>query len=61
MSEVILNRPRVMTIAGQLIPGAMSGHAGVYLERQLGFLCGALDHPIEAVSREQATLTHEYE
>jgi hypothetical protein len=49
-----------VTVAGQLVPGAVSQHVGMDLERQLGFLSGALDHSIEAIRGEwSAALAHE--
>ena len=51
-----------MTVTGQPVPGAVSQHVGMDLERQLGFLSGAFDHPVEAIAGKRSTaLSHEYE
>ena len=42
MSQVVLDRSGVMTVAGQLVPGAVSQHVGMDLEpATLSFLSGA--------------------
>ena len=35
-----MDRPGVVTVAGQLVPGAVSQHMGMDLKRQRGFLSG---------------------
>ena len=51
-----------MTVAGQLVPGAVSQHMGMDLKRQLGLLSGALDHAVEAIAGKRSTApSHEYE
>src|SRR5262249_61207915 len=46
--EVMLQRPRVVAIVGELEPTSMAQHVRVDWEWHLGGLADALDEPVEA-------------
>src|SRR5262249_33273883 len=48
VSEVVLQRPRVVTIVGELEPTGVAKHVGVDWEWHLGGLADALDEAVKA-------------
>jgi len=55
MPKPILDRPRIVALAGQGVATGMSEHVGVNLQRQAGTLTDALDKPIDGIRRKWAT------
>ena len=62
MSEVGLQRPRIMPSVRQSETARMPQHVGVRFEWQLGHLFCPLDHPDEpGIAERRATLRREHE
>ena len=53
MAEVVLDRPRVLAVVGQLIPARVAQHVAVNEEREAGSLTSTSDHALIPSHRER--------
>jgi hypothetical protein len=61
VAQIVLDRPRVVAVAGELVACGMPQHVSMNLKRELGLLAGTLHQPIKALGGGwAAALGYEY-